>query len=170
MLSAHAHIKPGTLLTRTGLPRARAWSVLWACLLLTLPAQTWARQWIALDEDSTSAPTPPAAASLMVNDPIRGGAHPTGLSWSGGPAINLAVSTALGDQSNPAACSDGAGGMIVVWNDTRNAGVSGMDVYAQHVLRCGVIDPAWPLSGRQTSTHPHPSPRRKCGKQFPAGG
>jgi flagellar hook capping protein FlgD len=47
---------------------------------------------------------------------------------------------------SPAIATDGAGGAIVTWN--------GGDIYAQHVLASGAIDPAWPVNGRAVSTAP----------------
>jgi hypothetical protein len=41
--------------------------------------------------------------------------------------------------------SDGAGGAIVAWQDFRS-GVT-YDIYAQHILASGVVDPAWPANG-----------------------
>ena len=45
---------------------------------------------------------------------------------------------------NPIAISDGAGGAIAAWEDKR-AGT--FDIYAQHILPSGVVDPAWPVDG-----------------------
>lgn len=53
------------------------------------------------------------------------------------------VCTAPGNQFAPASVSDGAGGAIVIWSDYR----SGDEIYAQHVLRAGVVDPAWTVDG-----------------------
>ena len=49
-------------------------------------------------------------------------------SWPDDPTINLPVCTATNMQSRPAAISDGAGGIIVVWQDYRNLY---FDIYAQ---------------------------------------
>jgi len=46
----------------------------------------------------------------------------------------------------PGAVSDGAGGAIVTWPDARSA-VNGLDIYAQHILASGSLDPAWPVNG-----------------------
>jgi hypothetical protein len=46
----------------------------------------------------------------------------------------------------PVIVSDGAGGAIVTWPDARNA-VNGLDLFAQHVLASGAVDPAWPVNG-----------------------
>jgi hypothetical protein len=63
------------------------------------------------------------------------------------PSNGLAVSTAAGGQASPSIAGDGAGGAIIAWDDGRNA-TSGVDIFAQHVLNAGVVDPAWPVNGR----------------------
>jgi hypothetical protein len=67
------------------------------------------------------------------------------------PVNGLAVSTAAGLQEFPAIVEDGAGGAIITWDDARSV-ASGLDVYAQHVLNSGVVDPAWPVDGRALCT------------------
>ncbi|TMQ50943.1 MAG: T9SS type A sorting domain-containing protein [Candidatus Eisenbacteria bacterium] len=67
------------------------------------------------------------------------------------PVNGTAVSTAPGRQEFPAIVEDGAGGVIITWQDLRDA-TSGFDVYAQHVLNSGIVDPAWPLNGRAVCT------------------
>lgn len=42
----------------------------------------------------------------------------------------------------PAIVSDGVGGAIVTWHDSRDF-TSQDDIYAQHVLSSGIVDPAW---------------------------
>jgi len=74
---------------------------------------------------------------------VTGSVDPT---W---PATGLAVCTAAANQMNPDLVADGSGGMIVCWEDLRS-GVA--DVYAQHVLASGTVDPAWPANGRAIST------------------
>jgi hypothetical protein len=54
-------------------------------------------------------------------------------------------------QQNPTAVSDGAGGAIVVWEDLRDYSTNGYDLYAQHVLASGLVDPAWPANGLAVS-------------------
>jgi predicted nucleotidyltransferase len=61
------------------------------------------------------------------------------------PADGRALCTAEGAQTGPQVVPDGAGGAIVAWQDDR-AGNS--DIYAQHVLASGAVDPAWPADGR----------------------
>ena len=63
------------------------------------------------------------------------------------PANGLAVCTAAGRQEFPVVVEDGSGGAIIAWGDPRSA-ATGLDVYAQHVLSSGVVDPAWPVNGR----------------------
>ncbi len=51
------------------------------------------------------------------------------------PANGRALSTAGGDQQTPIGASDGAGGAIVLWVDTRSGN---SDLYAQRIARFGV--------------------------------
>src|SRR5690242_7772847 len=53
------------------------------------------------------------------------------------------------NQIGPVCAPDGAGGAIVAWMDDRN---SNLDVYAQHLLPGGKLDPAWPTTGRALCT------------------
>lgn len=59
----------------------------------------------------------------------------------------LALATADGGQTSPIVVSDGAGGAIVVWLDGRSP-VTEIDIFAQHVLASGALDPDWPSNGR----------------------
>jgi hypothetical protein len=43
--------------------------------------------------------------------------------------------------------SDGSGGTILAWQDGRNTVFPDYDIYAQHLLASGVLDPAWPAQG-----------------------
>ncbi len=67
------------------------------------------------------------------------------------PANGRALCTAADDQSFPEIVGDGAGGAIVTWMDAR-AGSPNFDIYAQHVLASGVVDPGWPVDGRALCT------------------
>jgi len=42
--------------------------------------------------------------------------------------------------------SDDVGGAFVTWSENRVAG-NGLDIFVQHVLSTGIIDPAWPPAG-----------------------
>jgi hypothetical protein len=66
------------------------------------------------------------------------------------PANGRALCTAADEQSASTIVADGSGGAIVAWQDLR--GGSTYDVYAQHVLASGGVDPAWPADGRALST------------------
>jgi len=65
--------------------------------------------------------------------------------WAAWPAFGRAISTAPQTQEHPAVASDGADGAIVVWQDLRDPKIN---VFAQHVLASGELDPRWPLDGR----------------------
>src|SRR4029077_881359 len=61
--------------------------------------------------------------------------------WTG-DGVGLCV--AGGDQVGPAACEDGAGGALVVWQDGR-PGAQGQDVYGQRVNGAGAVQ--WTAGG-----------------------
>src|SRR5262249_47343765 len=60
---------------------------------------------------------------------------------------SLALAGADGGQFLPRIVTDGVGGAIVVWEDGRSP-VTAIDLFAQHVLASGGVDPAWPANGR----------------------
>ena len=62
----------------------------------------------------------------------------------------VALCAAAQNQRYPAIVSDGAGGVIVTWTDYRVG--EKPDIYAQHMLATGVVDPAWPTDGRALCT------------------
>jgi hypothetical protein len=65
--------------------------------------------------------------------------------WPNDPTTNLPVCTAFRSQQTPAIVSDGAGGAVITWHDFRSGD---SDIYAQHVLASGAVDPAWPPDGQ----------------------
>ncbi|MCC6349546.1 MAG: T9SS type A sorting domain-containing protein [Candidatus Eisenbacteria bacterium] len=77
-------------------------------------------------------------------------APPAQAAWPNSPFTNLPLSTAANEQSYPTIASDGAGGAIVTWQDFRSG--TNSDIYAQHVLASGAVDPAWPANGRALCT------------------
>jgi hypothetical protein len=70
----------------------------------------------------------------------------------GWPATGRAICTATGAQAEVQGVADGSGGAIIVWSDTRNGG---RDIYAQHVLTNGSVDPAWAVNGNSVSVDSH---------------
>src|SRR5262249_363049 len=70
------------------------------------------------------------------------------------PAGGRLVCNASGAQYVPKLCSDGQGGFIAMWSDRRDSLTTGTDIYAQHVLANGTIDPAWPANGAAVCTAP----------------
>ena len=78
-----------------------------------------------------TAPRPAAAA--WPHEPFNG---------------NVAVCTAVINQTAPASVSDGAGGTIVTWNDSRSG--TSYDIYAQRINAAGV--PQWAADGVALST------------------
>jgi hypothetical protein len=69
------------------------------------------------------------------------------------PANGLAVCAAPGRQEFPVVVEDGSGGVIVAWDDLRSS-TTGDDIFSQHVLASGAVDPAWPVNGRALCTAP----------------
>ncbi|HKQ56965.1 MAG TPA: T9SS type A sorting domain-containing protein [Candidatus Eisenbacteria bacterium] len=74
------------------------------------------------------------------------------------PADGRALCAHAGDQTYPAIAADGTGGAIVAWADRRSS--TNYDIYAQHVLASGAVDPAWPADGRavRTTANGHSAP------------
>src|SRR5512140_3012222 len=62
--------------------------------------------------------------------------------WSTYSHMNSAICTAVGDQVSPAIVSDGAGGAIIAWQDSRS-GTS--DIYAQKIDAAGTVQ--WAANG-----------------------
>ena len=83
------------------------------------------------------------SAVLIAPEPARA-------AWPNSPFTNLPVCTATNQQQSVRIVGDGAGGAILVWFDART-GVT-YDIYAQHVLASGAVDPAWPADGRALCT------------------
>src|SRR5436190_1171899 len=94
-------------------------------------------------------------ASLILANAAPGESH---AAWPHSPVTNVPVCTAAGGQQSPTIVSDGAGGAIVSWFDSRSG--TGYDIYAQHVLASGAVDGAWPADGRAlcTAADDQPSP------------
>ena len=84
------------------------------------------------------------AVTLLIGaDPPRAAAD-----WS---PSGLPVCTAATTQVHAVLASDGADGAIVAWQDFRFPRVN---VFAQHVLTSGEVDPAWPANGRALLNDP----------------
>jgi len=62
------------------------------------------------------------------------------------PVNGTALTHAPKSQLPTGIVTDGAGGILVVWLDLRS-GNPGTDIYAQHVLATGTVDPTWPVDG-----------------------
>ena len=61
------------------------------------------------------------------------------------PLSGRAIATTPGGQVHPAITSDGHDGAIICWQDGR---LRFGNIFAQHVLASGELDPAWPVNGR----------------------
>ena len=62
--------------------------------------------------------------------------------WSNDPTVNNAISLAASDQQYPSIVSDGSGGAIVAWEDTRG---TNSDIYAQRINASGAVQ--WTSDG-----------------------
>jgi hypothetical protein len=61
-------------------------------------------------------------------------------------SVGLVIATAAGNQTNISIAPDGQGGVILVWQDARNSGTTGDDIYGQRVTATGVM---WAQNGVQ---------------------
>jgi FlgD Ig-like domain len=89
------------------------------------------------------------------------------------PANGVPLCAVVGVQDEIAIASDGVGGAIVTWMDGRAGGGtdgSGVDIFAQHVLSSGVVDPRWPANGRALCTAPSTQAFPKIASDGAAGG
>ncbi|MCC6349545.1 MAG: T9SS type A sorting domain-containing protein [Candidatus Eisenbacteria bacterium] len=77
-------------------------------------------------------------------------ATPVHAAWPNSPFTNLPLCTAADNQETPRIIPDGTGGAIVTWQDFRSG--TNYDIFAQHVLASGAVDPAWPADGRALCT------------------
>src|SRR5258705_234680 len=82
-------------------------------------------------------------------------AHPTvTLAWPHSTTQNLPLGTGPGSQWITVPIGDGAGGAIVALQNEAN-GPGNIDLYAQHVLQGGALDPRWGgIGGRPLATAP----------------
>lgn len=87
--------------------------------------------------------TPLALALLL----LVAFSSPAFAAWPTSPSVNLPVRVAANYVNFPFIISDGAGGALLAWTDQRNSVTTGDDVYAAHILKSGVMDPAWPANG-----------------------
>jgi len=62
------------------------------------------------------------------------------------PPDGLLVCAFASHQRNPVLASDGGSGVFVAWFDQHTA-ANNPDIYMQHVLASGTVDPTWPTNG-----------------------
>jgi|GEM_PF-1503132 len=87
------------------------------------------------------------------NDPVNGNTeiYTQKISGSGAAAWTangvkvLGFGTTKWSTRNPVIASDGSGGAVIAWQDTRNLAASGNDLYIQRVTSTG--SPAWTVNG-----------------------
>ncbi len=104
------------------------------------------RPTIGLTHHSGKVPMRPLAGPGLTLLLLAMLAAPALAAWPNSPFTNLPLCTAANSQLTPTAVSDGAGGAIVTWYDSRGGATS--DIYAQHLLASGGVDLAWPAGGR----------------------
>ena len=76
-----------------------------------------------------------------------------GTPTAGWPAGGVPVQSQGSRKDDSDAASDGAGGLFVTWDDTRAAAFTfDYDIYAQHILASGIVDPRWPTNGLPVCT------------------
>ena len=79
---------------------------------------------------------------------------PTGEVAPGWSANGVQASANLENQNRGTVCPDGSGGAYAAWQDRRNYATLREDVYAQHILADGAVDPAWPRDGLPVAVVP----------------
>jgi hypothetical protein len=84
------------------------------------------------------------ARTGSINDIYAGRILSTGVVDPAWPLDGRAVCTATGAQVNAAIVSDGGGGAVIVWEDSRSGQP---DIYASHVLGSGTLDSDWTANG-----------------------
>jgi len=86
--------------------------------------------------------------SFIANLSLAGSLSLAGIALAG-TNEGAAVCTIRNAQQFPVTVSDGSGGAIIAWKDRRNGG---WDIYAQHSLASGAVDPGWPAGGLAVCT------------------
>src|SRR5215831_8978269 len=87
--------------------------------------------------------------------------QPAAADW---PHFGRAVETAGDSQVHSSIVTDGSDGAIVVWQDPR---LPRMNIFAQHLLASGDVDPAWPVDGRALLTDEQTLDKSDGGQFFP---
>lgn len=82
------------------------------------------------------------AATALAFACALGAPRPAGASWPSSPVVNVPVCTAGGSQAFRNAVTDGAGGILIAWVDTRS---DSADLYIQRVDASG--DVRWATNG-----------------------
>ncbi len=80
--------------------------------------------------------------SIITLTTLLGSLEPISAQWSNDPAVNTAICTAASDQTNAKIVTDGAGGAIITWMDSRG---TAHDIYAQRIDATGAV--RWTANG-----------------------
>lgn len=70
------------------------------------------------------------------------------------PPAGSPICIAPGNQNAVRMVPDGQGGVFAAWGDLRNLGISGRDIYVQHIDGGGAIAPGWDVGGQPACTAP----------------
>jgi len=76
-------------------------------------------------------------------------AAPAFAAWPHSPNVNVPVAVIPFSKQQLVACSDGAGGILCAWADSRSGT---MRIYANKILGDGTLAPGWPTTGVQLYT------------------
>jgi len=82
---------------------------------------------------------------LILSVAFLGFSYPTFAQWNSNPAINSPICTDVKNQQNFSLVSDGKGGAIVTWEDSKNSLTAQTDIYVQRIDKNGFIK--WSLNG-----------------------
>jgi head-tail adaptor len=93
----------------------------------------------------------PSTYHIYAQHVLASGAVDPAWTAANGNANGTPLCTAVGGGNYPTIVTDGSGGAIVTWQDNRPDGATS-EIYAQHVLASGAVDPAWPADGRGLCT------------------
>ncbi|HEY2956108.1 MAG TPA: FlgD immunoglobulin-like domain containing protein [Candidatus Eisenbacteria bacterium] len=89
-------------------------------------------------------PSPALSAAIVSLLLIAALPRVTRAAWPHDPFANIQLGPSAADQLVGSVISDGAGGAIVAWADSRSGG---LDIYAQHITAQGTVAAGWPGSG-----------------------
>jgi hypothetical protein len=84
----------------------------------------------------------PLLAAALLATVLAAAPRSAAAAWPHDPTVNVPLCTATGEQTAPRSVSDGAGGAIVTWEDSRSGN---SDIYAQRISAAGAVQ--WTANG-----------------------